>query len=1739
LKSRILRKQLVLVLAMVLICSSILAAIGAPNRLLAAESGSGNLIQNSSFEQVNEQGAAIKWDTFTMSGQPQFIVSSTVYHSGAHSYQISAEELSRGLIKQMVQLTPEQVGKEYVFRQWIKTDTATLGRAYARVQMYDSAGQRIGDLIESASLEGENDWTLVEKNITIPSNAVRILWEGFLENTTGSVWFDDVQLVERQPVTPAVPELLVNGGFDKVTNNKADNWGTYTFSGQPEYAVDSAVVRSGSHSYRIQAEVNSRGSVNQPIKFTPEQKGKKYRMQQWLRTEDFTGKAYMRVQVYNTANTRISYIESSAITSSGEWTVLEKIVEIAPEADRMVLEFFFENGTGTVWYDDTSFKQWIPLESIALSQTNVTLAAGSSHQLHAAAIPANAVDANLVWTSSNASIATVEAGLVTAHTEGIALITVAGTGTSSGISASAIIIVGSSGGITVPNYQEEVTQNQFVSGNVLGTVEGGQMLVYSKLSEPNNGLLHVLPDGRWDYYPNPSFHGSDVFFILVEDESGAQAVSRIDVLVTAAYAPPQLDIGIHPTDKNKPVSGGVTVLSNSSGPLQYAIEVPPQHGTVHIDSSGKWTYNPNQDYTGNDSFTVQAASQLGGSTTTVIHVYVAPTAEEIITQLNANNTGASHPRLLATEADFARIRGYVDNQDPNIVPWFAAIKQEADNLLPLPPKPYGKPDGLRLDTTSAARITVLAFTYQVTGDQVYADRAWEELEYVASAAYPDWSPGHYLDTATMTQGVALGYDWLYEALTDNQRSTIRTAIAVKGLTPAIPMYIDKTYWWVYNRDNWNFVCNAGMALGALAIADEEEELAGLILREAFKSIQFGLPQYAPDGSSKEGPGYWEYGSIYLVYFLSALETALGNDYGFIHREGIEETPLYPIHVAGPKGAFNYFDNGDSLIPGRLLLWFAERFNKPEYTWYHQFVQGKTESPGIYDLLWYRAETYGATPPAELDREFVVPHAVTMRSGWNDPNALFVGFKGGENGAPHGDLDTGSFVFDASGVRWALDLGKEDYNLPGYWDMAENALRWTYYRKRAEGHNTLVINPSAGPDQSVRAVSEIIRTEFGRSEGSFAIADMTPAYSKQAAYTKRGTALLNNRRQFLVQDEIKLKTPSELYWLMHTKATIEIDPDGTTAILSQDGRKLAVQIISPAAASFSVLPAEPMQTTPNPDGQMRNLGVKRLAIHMQDVLETTISVQMTPLMEGDALPAIDAAAVVPLDAWQFGEGELAKLSGLSIDAVPLDAFESGRFVYDVELPKDQSVIPLVAASAPEGLQVAIHQASQLPGTARIEVTNPNDLRSKATYYVVFKRAVEVKMPSEESRITPVTVTASTHDGNVPENTLDGNRSTRWSAEGEQWIAYDLGSLTEVAALTIAWYQGHLRASYFNIELSVDGSTWKKVFEGTSAGNTNELELFPFESDTARYVRINGFGNTLNRWNSIAEVHIYGSDSEEPGGGDPGGGEPGGGEPGSGEPGGGDPGSGEPGGGDPGSGEPGGGDPGNGNPGSGEPSGGGPSDSELGSGGAVTAEPAKEVGGEQEQSGGSKDEAAPIHVANPFTDIANHWAKDAIVRAFAKGIANGYSDGSFRADQSITREQFTVLLMRAMRTDGEAPTGLTFTDAKLIGNWAQASIAQAVQAGFINGYGDGSFRPQADLSRAQLAVIVARALNLPTTQKAAKSFGDDREIPVWAKSAVHAVHQQGLMVGRGDNRFVPNDRVTRAEAIVVLLRALEAS
>jgi hypothetical protein len=281
-----------------------------------------------------------------------------------------------------------------------------------------------------------------------------------------------------------------------------------------------------------------------------------------------------------------------------------------------------------------------------------------------------------------------------------------------------------------------------------------------------------------------------------------------------------------------------------------------------------------------------------------------PAAKDILSRVKK-----SHPRLLMSNDDFTRLRQNATT-DETLKRWFEKVKSTADKTLREAPSKYEIPDGLRLLNTSRRvvdRVYTLGLMYRLTGDRKYADRAWEELK--AAAEFKDWNPKHFLDTGEMCHAFGIGYDWMYDYWTPEQKNILRTAIIEKGLKVAIECHRGTapkgvSSFWAKCRHNWNQVCNGGIGVGALAIADEQPALAGEFLEAALRSIQLAMTEYGPDGAWGEGPGYWGYATSYNVDFLASLETACGTDFNLSTIKGFSEAGTFPIFTVGPSA--NHF-----------------------------------------------------------------------------------------------------------------------------------------------------------------------------------------------------------------------------------------------------------------------------------------------------------------------------------------------------------------------------------------------------------------------------------------------------------------------------------------------------------------------------------------------------------------------------------------------------------------------------------------------------------------------------------------------------------------------------------------------------------------------------------------------------------------------------------------------------------------
>jgi hypothetical protein len=598
-----------------------------------------------------------------------------------------------------------------------------------------------------------------------------------------------------------------------------------------------------------------------------------------------------------------------------------------------------------------------------------------------------------------------------------------------------------------------------------------------------------------------------------------------------------------------------------------------------------------------------------------------------------------HPRLLTSGAELEALQESLEN-DPLRRSIADAVILQAGQLLDVPPITRTL-QGRRLLGQSrrcVQRVLTLAMAYHLTGDVLYAQRA--EREMLAVAGFRDWNPSHFLDVAEMTFALAIGYDWLYGQLGESARDEIRAAIVGKGVE--LP-WTTRHKGWVKSRNNWGQVCHGGLTAGALAVMENEPDLATRTVHNALQNVTYSMAVYAPKGSYPEGPGYWSYGTGYNVLLIALLESVLGTDLGLSNAPGFSDTGAYPSLVCGPSGLFfNYADGGAGRSPQPFLFWFAARFGRPDWLWGERELletrlsaaaERRSGSVGgrffPLTLLWLQEgqTDLRVRTPMHWSSEGETPVTV-HRSSWTDPHATFVGFKGGSPSANHGQMDIGSFVLDADGVRWALDLGAEGYHGiesrgMNLWNRNQDSDRWTIFRQRNEGHNTLVID---GQLQRAAAAGKMVRfsddPDFPHS-----VLDMSAVYEGQAESVRRGVALLNSR-EVVIQDQLTgLRPGRRVRWAMITPGNPG-EAGRRTVLLKQVDVQLELTILSPSEVVWRVEDS----ATPKREWDSPNSGTHMIAFEAVAPAsgELTLMVLATP---GTCTQSMRSKLKpTPLDRW---------------------------------------------------------------------------------------------------------------------------------------------------------------------------------------------------------------------------------------------------------------------------------------------------------------------------------------------------------------------------------------------------------------------------------------------------------------------------------------------------------------------------
>ena len=512
---------------------------------------------------------------------------------------------------------------------------------------------------------------------------------------------------------------------------------------------------------------------------------------------------------------------------------------------------------------------------------------------------------------------------------------------------------------------------------------------------------------------------------------------------------------------------------------------------------------------------------------------------------------APHPRLLLPAGGEEAIRKAIAEYPP-LATVHQRIMELCDRTLTEPPVERIK-EGKRLLAISRIalkRIYYLSYAYRMTGDKKYAHRAEQEM--LAVSRFTDWNPTHFLDVGEMVMALAIGYDWLYDSLQPDTRRVVREAIIAKGFDAAK----NTRHAWFYTaKNNWNSVCNSGLAYGALALFEEIPEVSKGIIEKCMETNPKAMVGYGPDGGYPEGFGYWGYGTSFQVMLIAALESAFGTDNGLSQAPGFMESARFMQYMTAPGGdCFCFSDSPVEAECNMMMFWFAGKAKDLSLLWIERQYLDRPDMPFAEDRLLPSLMVFCS----QLDlkhigkpkKNFWFSRGDTpvfiYRGGWDSKEDTYLGVKGGSPSTSHAHMDAGSFVYDAYGVRWSMDFGLQSYTtlesvLAGLggnlWDMGQNSMRWDVFRLNNLNHSTISINDARHRVNGAATLTTTINTatELG------ATFDLTEVVSDQAASATRTVKIVNDK-DLVVMDEIKARTDksAKVRWCMVTPAVPTVE-----------------------------------------------------------------------------------------------------------------------------------------------------------------------------------------------------------------------------------------------------------------------------------------------------------------------------------------------------------------------------------------------------------------------------------------------------------------------------------------------------------------------------------------------------------------------------------------------------------------------
>ncbi|MGO4496007.1 heparinase II/III family protein [Paenibacillus sp. 2RAB27] len=561
-------------------------------------------------------------------------------------------------------------------------------------------------------------------------------------------------------------------------------------------------------------------------------------------------------------------------------------------------------------------------------------------------------------------------------------------------------------------------------------------------------------------------------------------------------------------------------------------------------------------------------------------------------------TGIPHG-LLFSRSDVATLRNRIKTGvDKDI---FDQVQKQADAYLSyvpendidgyLPPADTAKGnysrDGNDIPLGWPDKITKLSYAYVMTGNLAYADMARRILltmadtpEWTQSFMYrrtekpnPDgrWSP---FNEAQAVVAASLGYDWIYNTLTDEERTLIRNAIRDKGVK-YLDAFVNTQTFWQTNNQGLDF--NGALAVGAIVINDTAK------IAKAKTNLETVINNYyKPDGDTDEGMNYWIYSTSSAIFGAEVLSRYNPSWTSGLKTDGLKRSIEFVLHNISigsdkPLQTLN-FNDGNTLYmnANHIADYYAsQQFQNPYDKWVWQIGTNENElfvsvsGNPVFNLI-FSNQTEASYPQLPLYVNFDGNSAkagtgyMFMRSGWEQGDDIMLGFAGGQWPAGHYHLDRNSFILEGYGAKFVQDRGRTLFSDPSYADYIRTA-----------SHNTISLN---GEDQIWKKSGSAaqVEREFASPLFDFYSSEAKDAYNNGAVQKmssfKRNIVYARPDIFFII-DEVTPTAASTIQYNLHTRQPRSVNGNMITFTDPATNSSLEMGIVLPASGSYSLMPEQ--------------------------------------------------------------------------------------------------------------------------------------------------------------------------------------------------------------------------------------------------------------------------------------------------------------------------------------------------------------------------------------------------------------------------------------------------------------------------------------------------------------------------------------------------------------------------------------